>query len=167
MRQIEDHFNKKNQPYLKTLFKAIYSTMYFGLFRIGELSYSKHIVLARDVHIAYNKRKFMFILRTSKTHYKNSKKKMIKITSTSKKPDSQKQSINRELDTPCPYKLLREYLGIRSNYKHENEQFFFFLGQFTSFAYPCQNVSADNDNSSGIQTSSSLFGSCPTSRQGL
>ena len=125
LKQIDIHFDLRNQPYLKTLFKTIYSTMYFGLFRIGELTHSQHVVLARDVHVAYNKRKFMFILRTSKTHYKNSKPQMIKITSTSSRNTNYLQRV-RPSDIPCPYNLLREYLKIRGNYKHQNEQFFVF-----------------------------------------
>ena len=35
---------------------AIFSTMYFGLFRIGELRMGQHAVLARDMHIAFNKK---------------------------------------------------------------------------------------------------------------
>ena len=59
------------QPFLLNLF----STAYFGLFRVGELTTGDHPVLARDVHIGINKKKMLFLLRTSKTHWKDSKPK--------------------------------------------------------------------------------------------
>ena len=59
---------KSPQPYLVILYKALMATAYFGLFRVGELTESEHVVKARDVHIALNKDKLMFILHTSKTH---------------------------------------------------------------------------------------------------
>ena len=58
------------------------STSYFGLLRVGEITSGDHPVLATDVHIAANKRKIMFVLHTSKTHWKNMKPQMIKITSS-------------------------------------------------------------------------------------
>ena len=79
IRQIDTHFG--SQPFLCCLFKALYSTMYFGLLRVSEVASGVHSVLARDAHIGKNKRKFLFVLRTSKTHGKNSPPQMIKISS--------------------------------------------------------------------------------------
>ena len=39
------------QPYLKILYKAMLSTSYFGLLRVGELTVGEHPILAKDVHI--------------------------------------------------------------------------------------------------------------------
>ena len=47
---------------------ALFATAYYGLFRVGEITDSQHAVKACDVHIGVNKRKLLFILRTSKTH---------------------------------------------------------------------------------------------------
>ena len=66
---------------MATLYKAIFSMMYYGLLCISEVA-SEHAVLARDVHMGPNKRKFLLILRTSKTHWKNMKPQMIKISAT-------------------------------------------------------------------------------------
>ena len=50
------------QPYLELLYKTMISTAYFGLFRVGEITRSKHSVKACDVHIGSNKRKLLFVL---------------------------------------------------------------------------------------------------------
>ena len=69
------------QPYLSILFSAIFSTMYFGLFRIGEMTTGTHPVRACDVHIGNNKNKMLFVLRTSKTHGTENKPQTVKICS--------------------------------------------------------------------------------------
>ena len=73
LRQIDEHFTA--QPFLATLYRALFSTAYFGLLRVSELTAtsSQHVVLARDVHMASNKNKFMFVLRTSKMHHEGHK----------------------------------------------------------------------------------------------
>ena len=67
--QLKIHFY--DQKYLRTLYRAIFCTAYFGLFRIGELTSGDHPVKAVDVHIGHNKCKMMFILRSLKTHGKD------------------------------------------------------------------------------------------------
>ena len=65
LQQVTDTFLfLKNQPFLASLYCAIFSTMYYGLLRIGEVVTGSHPVLARDVHIGTNKYKFLLILRT-------------------------------------------------------------------------------------------------------
>ena len=76
------HFNNASQNYLEKLYLAIFSTAYYGLFRIGELGLSPHTITVTDVHVALNKRKMLFILRSSKTHGKYTKPQMVKITSS-------------------------------------------------------------------------------------
>ena len=63
IRQCQLHFGA--QPYLASLYTSLISTAYFGLFRIGELTAGSHPVKVTDVHIARNKQKILFILRTS------------------------------------------------------------------------------------------------------
>ena len=57
-----------NQIYLSLLYKTLLLTMYFGLFRSCELTVtpSGHAVKVTDIQIGFNKKKFMFILRSSK-----------------------------------------------------------------------------------------------------
>ena len=110
-------FYRNQQPYLATLYKSVLSTMYFGLFRIGEVTESDHVIKAKDVHIGKNKKKLMFILHSSKTHTPGVKPQIIKITSS--------QNIKQN-NTYCPFKLLQDYIQIRKKYKTANEQFFVF-----------------------------------------
>ena len=53
-----------NQPYLKSLYKAIFSIMYYGLMRICEVTVtsSNHTVRAKDLHIGRNKDKILIVL---------------------------------------------------------------------------------------------------------
>ena len=72
-----------------------------------------------------NKRKILFILRTSKTHGKGSKPQQIKISS--KKQETQKMKvITNKKSLPCPYQILREYLTLRGPYTKVEETFFIF-----------------------------------------
>ena len=73
MEEVKVWFTKLNQPYLEVLYQAIFAAGYFGLLRIGEVTSGDHPVLARNVHIGLNKKKILFILWTSKTHWTNVK----------------------------------------------------------------------------------------------
>ena len=72
-----------NQPYLESLYKTIFIA-YYGMFRIGKLTLSKHTLKAKDVHIGTNKNKIMIILYSSKTHAKHHYPQKIKIASTAR-----------------------------------------------------------------------------------
>ena len=121
IRQVEEDFQNANQLYLATLFKAIFSTAYYGLFRIGELATGSHPILARDAHIGVNKNKLLFLLRTSKTHWSDQKPQTVKI-------DSSKAYIKKsEPNTPyCPFQILRDYVMVRRTYRQNTEPFFIF-----------------------------------------
>ena len=54
-----------NQPYLVALYQAVFSSAFYGLFRMCEIAQTPS---GHAVHIGVNKKKLMFILRTSKTH---------------------------------------------------------------------------------------------------
>ena len=121
------------QPYLLVLFRALLSTTYFGLFRISELTYttSSHNVKARDVHIANNKKKILFILRSLKTHGPWMKPQKIKITTSPATQSNQQQlqpgrTMKDSVLYFCPYRLLRNYLAVRGGYLHEAEPFFIY-----------------------------------------
>ena len=107
------------QPYLNTLYKAIFSTAYYGLLRIGEVSESPHILLARNVHIGTNKNKLLLLLESSKTHNKGDKPQIVKINGypTGEATQSQIQ---------CPFKLMQDYLACRPLARTSDEQFFVF-----------------------------------------
>ena len=114
--EVERQFDK--QYYLEILYKTVFLLGYYGLLRIGEMAKGDHPILAKDVHIAQNKDKLLFILYTSKTHGIESIPQEIKITSN--------RNYNNIKKNFCPFKTSREFLAIRGNYKTENEPFFVF-----------------------------------------
>ena len=80
--EVEQWTAETSQQYLNKLYKAVFSAAYYGLLRIGELTFSQHCLLARNVHIGKNKEKLLFIFNSSKTHSKGQKPQLIKIAST-------------------------------------------------------------------------------------
>ena len=104
------------QPYLSQLYKTLFSTCYYGLFRVGEVTDGEHAVRARDVHIGVNKKKMLFVLHTSKTHWLDAKPQTIKIS-------SQGEIGSCEF---CPFKLLNDYIEMRGNRDSDDETFFVF-----------------------------------------
>ena len=110
-----------NQPYLDCLYRTIFSTAYFRLFRVGELMQSDHAVTCGNISIGKNKLKLMFVLRTSKTHGKDKKPQIIKISNT-----ELQHKTNVHINEYCPYQLLRNYLHMWKSKRNRNEQFFVF-----------------------------------------
>ena len=126
LRQVIIHFDYINQPYLKQLYLTLFSTMYYGLLRISEVaSGGAHLAVARDVQIGQNKRKFLLILQTSKTHWKNNKPQLIKISA--EKRTSNIKLKNKPSGEFCPYKLLCDFAKIRGGYNDDSDPFFVFL----------------------------------------
>ena len=120
--KLENSFYKSPQPYLVILYKAILSTAYFGLFRLGEVTKSEHVMKAKDVHIGRNKKKLMFVLHSSKTHTLGMKPQIIKISST----DANSDELSNRESPYCPFKILKEFVMVREPWKKEDEQFFVF-----------------------------------------
>ena len=106
----------ETQPYLEILYKTIFILAYYGLFRIGELTWSNHCVKAKDIHLARNKDKLLIMLYTSKTHGKESRPQEIKITAN----HSATTNCGTEVRIKrifCPFILTRQYMVQRGNYK--------------------------------------------------
>ena len=110
--------NKKfcTQPYLTVLYKALIVMTYFGMFRIGEVTTSPHVVKACDIHIRINKPKLLFVLHSSKTHGRGNKTQLSKIMAP-----------NFLQDSLCPFQVFNKYLAMRRKYHSQNEQFFVFM----------------------------------------
>ena len=104
------------QVYLNVVYKAIFSSAYYGLLRISEVVAGPHQILARNTHIGTNKDKILFILLTSKTHGTGSKPQTVKISGLKSFKDK----------AFCPFSLLRDYLKIRLPVKDRNKAFFVF-----------------------------------------
>ena len=118
------YLTEDNQPYLATLYQTIFSTMYHGLLRIGEAVTGTHPVLAKDVQIGTNKKKFLLILRHSKTPAESMPPQLIKISAKKTKNSNGINLIHKCL--PCPFKLLREYSKMRPTFSSDSEPFFVF-----------------------------------------
>ena len=110
------------QPYLATLYKAMFATAYYGMLRICEYAQTdaRHAVKACDVLIGVNKKKIMLVLFTSKTHGFETKPQIIKIDAIE---DALHPAVRQ---TFCPFQLLSEYFAIRKQYASPDEQFFVF-----------------------------------------
>ena len=124
------YFQDNGQEYLNKLYRAMFAVSYYGMLRISEITFGSHPILARDVHIATNKNKLLFVLRTSKTHWKDNKPQLVKIS---------KNSMVINTDDPlskCPYHIIREYLSVRPLRENDSETFFVFSDG--SPVYPSQ-----------------------------
>ena len=58
LKAIDKHYANIQQPYLRLLYLTLFSTAYYSLFRVGELTAGNHPVLAKDVQIGDNKKNF-------------------------------------------------------------------------------------------------------------
>ena len=112
------------QLYLSKLYKAVLITAYFGLLRIGEVSLGPHVIKAKDVHVATNKRKIMVVLHTSKTHGLDKKPQIIKLTGCNDFELSDNSLQQKNLKRICPFAALRNYTYARKQSKNKEEQFF-------------------------------------------
>ena len=123
VRKTADHFEgDSSQPYLSILYRTMFVTAYFGLFRIGEITLGTHPVLAQDMHIRYNKMKMMFILRSSKTYHKGNHPQIVKINSIAHENGKKDRKWNYHI---CPYRLLRLYAERRGIYVNKATDPFF------------------------------------------
>ena len=120
LRQTEKLFNKPSntQPYLEIMYKALLVATYYGLLRIGEVTQSIHVLLARNE----NKNKLPFMLNTSKTHDLGSPPQMIKISQKL----SRKEKMHELQEKYNPFNLIRAYLHRRLLAQTSTEQFFVF-----------------------------------------
>ena len=129
LNKIEQHYSANGQVYLLILYRAMMSTAYYGLFRVGEITKGPHVILARNVHIATNKNKLLFILESSKMHNKGDKLQLVKISSVPDQSEPKQkchQSANSHIYYTCPFEILKRYLAIRPQQKLTDEQFFIF-----------------------------------------
>ena len=118
--EIKRMFGGSSNPqlYLELLYKAVFSTAYYGLMRIGEVALGDHTAQARDVHVGHNKEKILIMLYSSKTHGKESIPQKIKISGiASGNPSSAVKFF-------CLFKLIRRYANMRGSYHSDSEPFF-------------------------------------------
>ena len=124
LKAVECYFDYCGQLYLWNLYMAMFAAAYYGLFRIGEIAEGKHLVKDSDMHLAMNKRKLLFILRSLKTHDVNVEPQSVKIASTKMKKSVTKQMDGADVKQFCPCHLIQTYLAARGKYYSSNESFF-------------------------------------------
>ena len=135
------------QQYLLKLYQAMVVSAYFGLFHIGELTCSQHVVTAVDVHVGLNKDKLMFILRSSKTHTRGCKPQIIKITAAL-------VTGKEEMDSNkiCPFKIIRQYLAVHKSRRDNKEQFFVFYDRSPVFPHQFRKILSVAINKIGLNS---------------
>ena len=94
------------QCYKCALFKAIYATLYYGLFRVGELAEGRDTVKAIDVHDATNKNQYLFVLHSSKTHSNADRPQKVRVQADNEVIGSQ---INNNFS---PVTIIDEYIQV-------------------------------------------------------
>ena len=119
--EIERMLAKNNQCYLVLLYQTMFTLGYYGLFRVGELTKSPHVMKAKDIHMGMNKDKLLIVLHSSKTHSRANHLQNIKITANT--AERMGAYIKRHF---CPMDLVSRYLKQHGNYTQLNEQFFVF-----------------------------------------
>ena len=118
--EVHRHFNGE-QPYLTSLYRALFALGYYGLFRVGELTMSDHVIKAKNVHMGSNKPKLLIVLYSSKTHSIASRPQKVKIVANNKEKTG--SYMDRYF---CPFRLIREYLAIRGGFVSDTEPLFVF-----------------------------------------
>ena len=120
--EIQRIFSKSSQPYLEIMYKALFALGYYGLMRVGELTYSQHVVKAKEINIGTNKKKLLLILYSSKTHTEADRPQKIRITANVDEKTG--HYFNRHF---CPFKLMARYLAARTPFYDTDDEPFFVL----------------------------------------
>ena len=130
--EINRYFQSNPQPYLESLYHTMFSLAYYGMLRVGEVTYSPHTVKACNVHVGNNKDKILIVLYTSKTHGEESRPQKVKISAS--------PCINAPKRLFCPVKAVLKFMQDRGPYEDDSEPFFTFADktavkdhQFRSF----------------------------------
>ena len=122
----KQYFDAINQDYLATLYCTMFSTAYYGLFRVGEITAGEHPVMVKDVMVDPIKQKILFILRSSKMHGRDAQPQMIKITSQPNTADMTNGGNSNRKKYTYPYFWLNKYMYLRPCYLDHCEPFFIF-----------------------------------------
>ena len=108
----------QQQPYLESMYLALFSIAYYDLMRIGELVQGSHTVRAKDIHVGQNKNKMLIVLYSLKMHSKAHSPQEIRIEAMKSSYDFNNHRFF------CPFKLMRTYLQHRGGYAEDNDMLF-------------------------------------------
>ena len=112
----------ERQPYLECLFKVMFTMLYYGMVRVGEIMDSPNCLTVDDVHSRCNKDKIQIALCSSKTHSSGDHPQIIKITAMDNKKTRNKWVKNKYFS----FRIIRNFVNVRDDYETENEAFFIF-----------------------------------------
>ena len=138
--EVQCLFSDNGQYYLMKLYMALMSSAYFGLLRKGEVSKGPHVLLARNIHVATNKNKMLFILMSSKTHTPGGNPQMVKISNIPLKGNGTPNKPRKHKNPLCPFYLLKEYIGVHPKIVLDEEQFFVFADHTLVKPMNCHNT---------------------------
>ena len=96
----------------------MFSLMYYGLLRVGEVTEGNHMLKVKDVYIADNKHKIKLVLYSSKTHNIESTPQEITISAD--------ESTGKKEKFFCPFNLTSMYFKLRGPYYSDKEGLFVF-----------------------------------------
>ena len=108
----------ESQLFLYVLYKCMFLLAYYGLLRVSELTNTKsnHAIKACDVHTNDDNTKLLIVMRSSKTHGKRDKPQELRINS----------NLIATARHFCPVQAINDYLQLKGDYIHEDEQLFTF-----------------------------------------
>ena len=114
-------------PFMILLYQMAFSLAYYGLLRIGELTISKHVIKAKDIHKANNKNKVLIVLYSSKTHGRRNKPQMIKIAADEEYDVKMgNHNLMRRFQYICPFFIIQQFLQICGGYDTDDEPLLIF-----------------------------------------
>lgn len=102
-----------SQPYLRALYRAMFTAGYYGLLRVGEMCTGDHPILAKDVLTDDRKRRHFLILRTSKTHNLSDKPQKIAVPSLTKQEEDKLYDRATPRGKYDPFIILQEFINFR------------------------------------------------------
>ena len=128
--QTDLQFSQINpQPYLRILYMTIFTIMYYGLMRVGEVANSAHSLKAVDIHVSHCKSKILLILRSSKTHGRGDRPQKISIKADFLEVEVNGQrcsTFSKKTIKYNPVTMIRTYLKTRAGWTDRQENLFVF-----------------------------------------
>ena len=113
--EVERKFKiRTTESYLECMYKTAFLLLYYGLFRIGEITQGNHVMKACDIHSSENGNRVLVILHSSKTHSRANRPQRIKI---------QKDTRMKHF---CPVKETIKFADMRRPWMSTDEQFLVF-----------------------------------------
>lgn len=120
--------NIRDQPYLIALYRAMFAAAYYGLFRVGEITKSKHVIKSRDAHLARNKNKVQFRLWTAKNLKRGEWPHDVKIEGLHDCKVCHPNYAGKSSTKYCPVCILKKFNAMRDRTQGEKQFFVFRTG---------------------------------------